>query len=251
MNFIKNMFKKNTISTKVDTKNIPVHIAIIMDGNGRWAKKRGLPRSIGHNEGAKTLKTISTFCGEFGIKYLTVYAFSTENWKRPKSEVDALMDLLLDFLKNAETHIGGKDVRIQTIGDVSVLSEEIKKEIVRVTNITKENKGLILNIALNYGGRSEILHAVKEIAGNIEKKKITVNDIDEEMISNNLYTKGIPDPDILIRPGKESRLSNFLLWQTAYTEIWYTDVLWPDFRKEHIIEAVLDYQNRNRRYGGL
>lgn len=251
MSFFNKIFKKNKNITELDQDNLPKHIAIIMDGNGRWAKKRALPRSVGHREGAKTLKTISTFCGNLGIKHLTVYAFSTENWKRPKSEVDYLMDLLLDYLKNAEKHIGGKDVRIQTIGDTSVLSTEIQKEIERVTRETKNNSGLILNIALNYGGRSEIVHCVKDIVNNIEMGKISKNDINEEVISKSLYTKEIPDPDILIRPGGESRLSNFLLWQVAYTEIWYTDVLWPDFKKEHIVEAILDYQNRNRRYGGL
>jgi undecaprenyl diphosphate synthase len=180
-----------------------------------------------------------------------VYAFSTENWKRPKAEVDSLMDLLLDYLKNAEKHIGGKDVRIQTIGDTSVMSGEIQKEIERVTRETKNNSGLILNIALNYGGRDEIVHCVKDIVEKIQKGKISKDDINEEMISNNIYTKNIPDPDILIRPGGERRLSNFLLWQVAYSEIWYTDVLWPDFREKHIVEALLDYQNRNRRFGGL
>ncbi|AUG57217.1 isoprenyl transferase [Acetivibrio saccincola] len=251
MSFIDRFFKKDKYINKLNKSKLPKHIAIIMDGNGRWAKRRGLPRTVGHREGAKTLKTISTFCGNIGIKYLTVYAFSTENWKRPKEEVDALMDLLLDYLKNAEKHIGGKDVRIQTIGDISVLSSEIQKEIERVTRETKNNSGLILNIALNYGGRNEMVHCVKSIVEKIEKGEITKEDINEEIISENLYTKDIPDPDILIRPGGESRLSNFLLWQAAYTEIWYTDVLWPDFREKHIIDALLDYQNRNRRFGGL
>ena len=251
MSFIDRFFKKDKYINKLNKSKLPKHIAIIMDGNGRWAKRRGLPRTVGHREGAKTLKTISTFCGNIGIKYLTVYAFSTENWKRPKEEVDALMDLLLDYLKNAEKHIGGKDVRIQTIGDISVLSSEIQKEIERVTRETKNNSGLILNIALNYGGRNEMVHCVKSIVEKIEKGEITKEDINEEIMSENLYTKDIPDPDILIRPGGESRLSNFLLWQAAYTEIWYTDVLWPDFREKHIIDALLDYQNRNRRFGGL
>lgn len=251
MSLIDRFFKKNKYIDKLDLNKLPRHIAIIMDGNGRWAKKRGLPRTVGHREGAKTLKTISTFCGNIGIKHLTVYAFSTENWKRPKEEVDALMDLLLDYLKNAEKHIGGKDVRIQTIGDVSIMSKEIQDEIERVTRETKNNSGLILNIALNYGGRNEMVNCIKNIVEKVEKGEITKDDINEEIISKNLYTKDIPDPDILIRPGGESRLSNFLLWQVAYTEIWYTDVLWPDFREKHIVEALLDYQNRNRRFGGL
>ncbi|MDQ2086907.1 isoprenyl transferase [Herbivorax sp. ANBcel31] len=251
MSFFSRFFKKNRYNTELNLDKLPVHIAIIMDGNGRWAKKRRLPRTMGHREGAKTLKAISTFCSDIGIKYLTVYAFSTENWKRPKSEVSSLMSLLLDYLKNAETHIGGKNVRIQTIGDTSAMSTEIQKEIERVTNKTRKNDGLILNIALNYGGRDEIVNGVKEIVKNVDMGKISIADIDENIISKSLYTGRMPDPDILIRPGDESRLSNFLLWQIAYTEIWYTDVLWPDFKKDHIVEAILDYQNRNRRYGGL
>lgn len=252
MSFFKDIFKKKEkYKLDIDKSSLPVHIAIIMDGNGRWAKKRGLPRSIGHREGSRTLKEITTFCGEIGIKYLTVYAFSTENWKRPKNEVDSLMDLLLDYLKNAETQIGGKNVRIRTIGDTSALSKEIQKEIDRVTKLTAKNTGLVLNIALNYGSRDEIIHALKEIIKDIDKGKIRADDIKEEMISKKLYTGDIPDPDLLIRPGGEKRISNFLLWQAAYTEFWYTDVLWPDFKREHIMEAILEYQKRNRRYGGI
>ncbi len=230
---------------------MPAHIAIIMDGNGRWAKKRALPRSVGHREGAKTLKEISTFCGEIGIKYLTVYAFSTENWKRPKSEVDALMNLLLDYLKNAETHIGGKNVRIQVVGDISVFDDKIKKEIDRVTKLTSQNTGLTLNIALNYGSRDEIVHAVRKIVQEVTLGKLEVDNINEKVLNDRLYTATTPDPDLLIRPGGEKRLSNFLLWQSAYTEFWYTDVLWPDFKKEHILDAIIEYQKRNRRFGGI
>ncbi|ABN52233.1 MAG TPA: isoprenyl transferase [Hungateiclostridium thermocellum] len=252
MGFWKNIFKaKKWKKGNIDYSKLPTHIAIIMDGNGRWAKKRALPRSMGHREGAKILKEITTFCGEIGIKYLTVYAFSTENWKRPKSEVDALMSLLLDYLKNAETHIGGKDVRIQVIGDTSVFDDEIKKEIDRVTKLTSKNNGLILNIALNYGSRAEIVHAAKRMAKEVLEGKLKPDDINEEVLNDRLYTAKIPDPDLLIRPGGEKRLSNFLLWQSAYTELWYTDVLWPDFKKEHIVEAILDYQRRNRRFGGI
>ncbi|WP_265443510.1 isoprenyl transferase [Acetivibrio straminisolvens] len=252
MSFLKNIFKiRNWKKSDIDYNKLPAHIAIIMDGNGRWAKKRALPRSVGHREGAKTLKEITTFCGEIGIKYLTVYAFSTENWKRPKSEVDALMNLLLDYLKNAETHIGGKSVRIQVIGDVSVFDDKIKKEIDRVTKLTSKNTGLILNIALNYGSRAEIVHAAKKIAKEVSEGKLKVDDIDEKVLNDGLYTAMIPDPDLLIRPGGEKRLSNFLLWQSAYTEFWYTDVLWPDFKKEHILDAIFEYQKRNRRFGGI
>ena len=254
MHFLSKFFKKNEIDKErfeIDYNNLPVHIAIIMDGNGRWAKKRGLPRSIGHREGSNNLDKIAHFCGEIGIKFLTVYAFSTENWKRPKSEVDTLMDLLLDYLKNAESHIGGRSVRIKTIGDKSVLSKEIQEQIVRVTKLTENNTGLTLNIAINYGGKDEIVHAVKELAREVAEGSIKHDSIDEAMISKRLYTKDVPDPDLLIRPGGEKRISNFLIWQSAYTEFWYTDDLWPDFKKEHIIEAIKEFQIRNRRFGGV
>lgn len=254
MSFFKGFFKKYDLDNsnfEIDYNNLPVHIAIIMDGNGRWAKKRKLPRSVGHREGSNNLDKIAHFCGEIGIKYLTVYAFSTENWKRPKSEVNTLMELLLDYLKNAEKHIDGRSVRIRTIGDTSILSKEIQEQIVRVTKLTENNSGLTLSIAINYGGKDEIIHAVKELAKEVAEGKIKYDIIDEAMITKRLYTKDIPDPDLLIRPGGEKRVSNFLIWQSAYTEFWYTDVLWPDFRKEHIIEAIKEYQLRNRRFGGV
>ncbi len=254
MYFLSKFFKKNEIDKEryeIDYNNLPVHIAIIMDGNGRWAKKRGLPRSIGHREGSNNLDKIAHFCGEIGIKYLTVYAFSTENWKRPKNEVDTLMDLLLDYLKNAESHINGRSVRIKTIGDKSALSKEIQDQIVRVTKLTENNTGLTLNIAINYGGKDEIVHAVKELAREVAEGKVRHDSIDETMISKRLYTKDVPDPDLLIRPGGEKRISNFLIWQSAYTELWYTEALWPDFKKEHIIEAIKEFQIRNRRFGGV
>lgn len=254
MSFFSKLFKKNEIdkeSFEIDYNNLPVHIAIIMDGNGRWAKKRKLPRSVGHREGSNNLDKIAHFCGEIGIKYLTVYAFSTENWKRPKSEVNTLMDLLLDYLKNAESHIAGRSVRIKTIGDQSALSKEIQEQIVRVTKVTENNTGLTLNIAINYGGKDEIVHAVKELAREVAEGRVNHDSIDETMISKRLYTKDIPDPDLLIRPGGEKRISNFLIWQSAYTEFWYTDELWPDFKQEHIIEAIKEFQIRNRRFGGV
>lgn len=254
MSFLSKLFKKHdTVNEdfEIDYNNLPIHIAIIMDGNGRWAKKRRLPRSLGHREGSNNLDKIAHFCGEIGIKYLTVYAFSTENWKRPKSEVNTLMDLLLDYLKNAESHIAGRSVRIRTIGDSSVLSKDIQEQIVRVTKLTENNSGLTLNIAINYGGRDEIVHAVKELAKEVSEGKIESGNIDETMIKDRLYTKDLPDPDLLIRPGGEKRISNFLIWQSAYTEFWYTEVLWPDFKKDHIIEAIKEYQLRNRRFGGV
>lgn len=236
---------------EIDYDRLPVHIAVIPDGNGRWANKKSLPRSLGHREGSNVLKKVVIFCDKIGIKYLTVYAFSTENWKRPKSEVDALMSLLLEFLKNAERELDGSNVRIRVIGDVNMLPQDMQREIARVVKLTAGNTGVNLNIALNYGGRHEIIAAIKKISSDVKNGIITVDDIDEKMISSKLYTLEIPDPDLLIRTSGEKRSSNFLLWQLAYTEFWYTDVLWPDFRERHLLEAIHDFQNRSRRFGGI
>jgi undecaprenyl diphosphate synthase len=246
------LFGKNKGKNKIelDTDNIPEHIAIIMDGNGRWAKKRGLPRSIGHREGANNLKKIVRACDEIGVKYLTVYAFSTENWTRPKDEVDFLMSLLLEFLKNADKEIAGENIRIKVIGEEKGLSSDIKNEIRSLTERTKSNDGLILTIALNYGGRCEIVEMTRKIAGDVKKGKISVDSIDEKMVSSYLYTSGMPDPDLIIRPSGEFRLSNFLLWQSSYSEIWCPDILWPDFSRQDLNVAIAEYQKRNRRFGG-
>ena len=244
--------KKNRNNTVlVQHEQVPGHIAIIMDGNGRWAAKRGLPRSAGHREGANTLKRIVRASDEVGIKYLTVYAFSTENWTRPKNEVDALMSLLLEFLKNADREIAGKNIRILIIGDAAGLSEEIKREIARIKADTCRNTGLTLVIALNYGSRGEITEAIKQISREIKRGSLKPEDINEQLVSNHLYTSGIPDPDLIIRPSGESRLSNFLLWQASYAEFWYSDILWPDFTKNDLLQAISDYQRRNRRFGGI
>lgn len=245
-------FKQKVKGPDLDEKQkLPVHIAVIMDGNGRWAAKRGLPRSAGHREGANTLKRIVKECDAIGIKYLTAYAFSTENWSRPKEEVDALMSLLLEFLRNAEKELAGKNIRILIIGDTDKLSAEIRKEIKRVVESTSANTGLSLVIALNYGGRREISTAAARIAREALEGRIKPEDVDEKLFSEYLYTKGIPDPDLVIRPSGEHRLSNFLLWQSSYSEFWYSDILWPDFSKKHLLEAIGEYQRRNRRYGGL
>lgn len=246
----KNIFKKKDM-IKIDMDNLPVHIAIIMDGNGRWAKKRGLARNVGHREGSRTLKKVVTFCDEIGIKYLTVYAFSTENWKRPKKEVDSLMSLLLNYLRNAEKELGGRSIRIRVIGNIDKLPTEVQKEIERVRELTEKNTGLVLNIALNYGSRPEIVCAVKEIARDISEGKINIDEVDEKTVSEKLYTSDIPDPDLVIRSGGEKRISNFLLWQSAYAEFLFSDDLWPDFSQDHIINAIRDYQGRDRRYGGI
>ncbi|MDP4092541.1 MAG: isoprenyl transferase [Bacillota bacterium] len=244
-------FKKRLNNVEIDKSRLPAHIAIIMDGNGRWAKRRGMPRNIGHREGTNALRRIVHKCNDIGIKYLTVYAFSTENWNRPQSEVNTLMDLLYEFLKNADKEIAGRNVRIRVIGDDYRLTDKIKEEIARVQETTKSNDGMNLIIALNYGGRSDIVHAVRNIAEQIKSGEIKPEEICEDTIEQKLYTYGIPDPDLLIRTSGEQRTSNFLIWQLAYTEFWFTKTLWPDFKEEHLFEAILNYQNRDRRYGGV
>jgi len=248
---ILNRLNKNNTTVTIDPNNIPKHIAIIMDGNGRWAKKRGLGRSIGHKKGSDTLKKVVNDCTEIGIKYLTTYAFSTENWKRPKKEVDYLMGLLKNYLKDALKQVYNNDVKITTIGETTNLTPEIRQEIEKVTLATKDKKGLNLIIALNYGSRAEIVSAVKHIAREVQKGIISIDDICEDYIHQKLYTASIPDPDMLIRTAGEERLSNFLLWQTAYTELYSTKVLWPDFDRNCLLKAIAQYQSRNRKYGGI
>ncbi|MGB9678637.1 MAG: isoprenyl transferase [Thermoanaerobacteraceae bacterium] len=248
MSFFSN--KKNN-KFEIDIKNLPQHIGIIMDGNGRWAKKRNLPRTFGHRAGVFSVKRVVKACSEIGIKYLTIYAFSTENWKRPADEVNTLMNLLVEFLAKELKELHENNVKINFIGDISPLPDVCIREIARAQEQTKNNDGLVLNIALNYGGRNEILRAVRNICQDIEKGLLESSNITEETISENLYTKGQPDPDLIIRTSGEKRLSNFLLWQSAYSELWFSEVLWPDFNKEHLIEAILYYQSRNRRFGGI
>lgn len=247
-----NLFKrKPKINQAIDYDRLPAHIGVIMDGNGRWAKKRGLPRSAGHSAGAEALKKIVTECNKMGIKYITVYAFSTENWKRPKEEVDYLMNLLMDYLKNAETTLAGENVVIKAIGSRKELSSELCEQIKKTEEFTKNNDGIVMNIALNYGSREEIVNAVKKICKNVCDGKCDIDDIDSQMISDNLYTASQPDPDLIIRTSGEERISNFLLWQLAYSELWFTKKLWPEFSVNDLHTAILDYQNRNRRYGGV
>lgn len=242
---------RNDNDRVLDMNNIPAHIAIFMDGNGRWATKRGMPRSAGHREGAKVLKKIVRAADKIGVKYLTVYAFSTENWKRPKDEVNSLMELLTYYLKNAEKEIGGENIRISVIGNINALSSELRAAIALVTGNTAKNTGINLIIALNYGGRDEIANAARRIASDAVHGTLKPDDINENLFGRYLYTAGIPDPDLVIRPSGELRLSNYLLWQTAYAEFWYDSILWPDFTEEDLRRAVMDYQKRNRRYGGL
>ena len=240
------MFKKK-VQHDIDLDRLPKHIGVIMDGNGRWAKKRHLPRSAGHSAGAETLKKIVKECNKIGVKYITVYAFSTENWKRPKEEVDFLMQLLLSYLRDAEKTLAGENVVIKAIGSRKELSNEIQEQIIKTEEFTKNNTGIVMNIALNYGGREELIHAVKGLI----KDGVDPDSISEEDISSRLYTAGQPDIDLLIRTSGEQRLSNFLLWQNSYSEMWFTDVLWPDFSKKDLYKAILDFQNRGRRYGGV
>ena len=235
----------------IDTSALPRHIGIIMDGNGRWAKKRGLPRSAGHKAGAESLKKIITEANNLGVEYITVYAFSTENWKRPKEEVDYLMGLLMDYLINAEKTLAGENVVIRAIGSRKELSEEMQRQIIKTEEFTKNNTGIVMNIALNYGGREEILHAVKDISRAVKAGEISADDISERNISDALYTGGQPDVDLLIRTSGEMRLSNFMLWQVSYAEMWFTDKLWPDFKPADLRKAIYDFQNRGRRFGGV
>ena len=228
---------------------IPTHIAIIMDGNGRWAKRRGLPRVAGHREGVKSVRDVVEACAQLGVKYLTLFAFSTENWRRPKEEIDTLMKLLIKTLRSETEKLHKNDIKLMAIGDIDSLPREVRQELKEAMEKTKNNKRMVLNLALSYSGRWEIIEAVKEIARDVKKGKVKIEEIDDKLFSNYLKTAGIPDPDLLIRTSGELRISNFLLWQIAYTELYITDCLWPDFRRKHLYEAIRDYQRRERRFG--
>ena len=229
--------------------HIPVHIAIIMDGNGRWAKERSLPRVAGHKEGINSVREITRVCGEIGVKHLTLYTFSTENWRRPKSEVSALMTLLLKTISVEVRELHKKNVRFTTIGDLEMLPRSTQKGILDGIEITKNNTGLNLCLALNYGSRQEMVAAVQSIADKVKNGDLDSDEIDETIFSDALSTSEMPDPDLLIRTSGECRLSNFLLWQSAYTEIFMTDIYWPAFREDALMDAILDFQSRERRYG--
>lgn len=235
------IFKKKEVE-----RNLPRHIAIIMDGNGRWAKKRKMPRSAGHVAGAKTFKTIARYCNKIGIEYLTVYAFSTENWKRPKEEVEGIMNLLRDYLRDAE-NFKDENIKVKFIGDLTPLAEDIKALIKKNEDGSKDATGLKLNIAINYGGRDEIKNAVKRII----EDGISADNITEQTISQYLYTANMPDPDFVIRPSGEYRTSNYLIWQSAYAEYYFANTLWPDFTTKDLDEAIDEYNKRNRRFGGV
>lgn len=243
--------RKKRTTHEIDPNNLPKHIGFIMDGNGRWAKKRGLPRSAGHKAGAESLKKIITEANNLGIKYATVYAFSTENWSRPQAEVDYLMDLLMDYLVNAEKTLAGENVVIRAIGSRKELSEEMQRQIIKTENFTKNNTGIVMNIALNYGGREELVHAAREIAQRVKDGDKEIDDITADDIDKGLYTAGQPDVDLLIRTSGEMRLSNFMLWQVSYAEMWFTNKLWPDFKPADLHKAIIDFQGRGRRFGGV
>ena len=241
--------KQTKKAEEVDFSNLPRHIAIILDGNGRWAQQRNLPRTAGHAAGAETFRKIATYCRDIGLEYLTVYAFSTENWKRPKNEVDTIMSLLEKYLDEAIDRMERDKVKMCFFGDTTVLSPELQELIARTREISRHYEGCQVNICLNYGGRDEILRAVAQYAQ--EYKAGTAPELTEESFSRYLYSAGVPDPDLLIRPGGELRLSNFLMWQSAYSELYFTDTLWPDFTEADINRAIAAYQHRDRRFGGI
>ncbi|MDR3541084.1 MAG: isoprenyl transferase [Desulfosporosinus sp.] len=236
---------------QVAKDRLPRHIAIIMDGNGRWAQKRALPRSMGHRAGVEALRKVVKACSKLGIEVLTVYAFSTENWKRPKDEVGVLMTLLTEYLRKELQELHQNNVLIRTMGKITDLPREAQHELEHAIERTRNNTGLILNLALNYGGRSEIIDAVRKLTKEVLSGKQRIEEIDEERFSKALFTSGLPDPDLLIRTSGEMRLSNFLLWQLAYTEIVVVEELWPDFGQKALLEAIEAYQKRDRRFGGI
>lgn len=244
MNWFKNSQKKVKMC-------LPEHIGIIMDGNGRWAKKHGLPRSAGHKVGAETFRKITKYCSKIGIKYLTVYAFSTENWKRPNDEISFLMKLFEQYLNEALRDFQKENIRVRFLGEKSGFSKNLQRLIDEVATASKDKTGMILNIAMNYGGRDEIVKAVKKIALDVKLGNIGIEEINEDAISKRLYTAGQPDPDLIIRPSGELRLSNFLLWQGAYSEFIFMNVLWPDFSENDLKHAIDEYSSRNRRFGGI
>ncbi len=245
----RNEIMKMTFKEQIDKERIPQHIAVIMDGNGRWAKNKGENRIFGHQNGVDSVNQITEAAGEVGVKYLTLYAFSTENWNRPSEEIDALMELLVEAIKNNIRKMMDNNVRLLVIGDLERLPERTKNNLKEAIKETDQNSGLNLVLALSYSSRWEILNATKKIAQDVKNNKINVEDIDESFFSNYLTTVGIPDPDLLIRTSGELRISNFLMWQLSYSELYFTDVCWPEFKKEQFFEAIVDYQKRERRFG--
>jgi len=236
---------------EIDLSKLPKHIAIIMDGNGRWAQKKCLPRVMGHKAGMEAIKATVKCCSNIGIKILTVYAFSTENWRRPQDEVNYLMNLLVEYMRKEIDELNDNKVKIKVLGNLDMLPSQTSKEIVDAVKLTENNQGMQFNIALNYGGRAEILNACKRIVQDIDDGSISKDDLDEDMFSNYLYTGNDPDPDLIIRTSGEQRISNFLLWQGAYSELMFIEQLWPDFDEKVLHSAIIEYQSRNRRFGAL
>lgn len=234
---------------KINLKSLPRHVAIIMDGNGRWAKKQGLLRALGHQRGTKAVRDVVEGCAEIGIKNLTLYAFSTENWSRPKLEVDTLMKLLVSSLKKEIKTLQDNNIRLNAIGNLQTLPPSVRKELLDVIQKTSSNTRMTLTLALSYGSREELVRAMCEIGQKLERGEISLKDIDESVINEHLYTRKIPDVDLLIRTSGEQRISNFLLWQIAYAELYFTEILWPDYRRQDLFEAIYNYQNRERRFG--
>ncbi len=243
--------EKDDLKKLINLEKLPKHIAIIMDGNGRWAKKKLLPRYLGHREGMKRVIEVVTWTSNLGIKYLTLYAFSTENWKRPEEEISNLMKILILYIKNELNTLIENNVKLNILGDLSKLPASARREVERAVYKTKDNDGMVLNIALNYGGKDEIIYAVKNLLNDFKSDNIKIEDLNTEIFSTYLYTKNQPDPDLLIRPSGELRISNFMLYQIAYTELWFSDILWPDFSEVDLYKAILDFQKRSRRFGGL
>lgn len=238
-----------SLINQVNKSKLPIHLAVIMDGNGRWAKLKGLFRTAGHEKGANAVKEVVEGCGDLGIQYLTLYAFSTENWNRPKMEVKTLMNLLVSSLKKEIKTLEDNGIKLNAIGDINALPSKANKELLEVMEKTKNNDKMILTLALSYGSREEITQAVKELCLKVKNNIISIEKIDETVINEHLYTQNLPDVDLLIRTSGEQRISNFLLWQIAYAELYFTEVLWPDFNKENLFEAIINYQNRERRFG--
>ena len=245
------LFRKKAAAPALDPGNIPRHIAVILDGNGRWAQKRGLPRTAGHSAGSETFQQAAEHLADLGVEYFTVYAFSTENWKRPREEVAEIMTLLEKYLHKAIREMRQRNIRLRFFGDLAPLSPELRGLIAETNDISRTTTGMLVNVCLNYGGRAEITRAARILAQRCKDGELDPGDITEEMLESELYSAGIPDPDLMIRPGGEVRLSNFLLWQNAYDEFYFTDTLWPDMTAERLDAAIAAFQQRNRRYGGI
>ena len=237
------------ITTTINTENLPRHLAIIMDGNGRWAKQQGMLRAFGHENGVKAVRVTVEACAKLGIGYLTLYAFSTENWNRPKLEVDALMSILMNSLKKEMPVMQKNNIKLNAIGNTTMLPDRARRQLLDVIEQTKTNTGMTLTLALSYGSREEIIAAIKQISEKVKNNQLNVADINESLITSHLYTHNLPDADLVIRTSGEHRISNFLLWQAAYAELYFTDVLWPDFREKDLHDAIINYQKRERRFG--